>query len=132
MAIGIALVVIALIGSVVWAVFFGGRVPKTYAGRACEGAGWRRAFPDSSSDEIRTFLLMFVDAFAFRDTEKLKFSPNDRIMDIYRALYPSRGTPDALEVETLALQVERKCGLRLATVWREELTLGELFQCLRK
>jgi hypothetical protein len=102
MAIIIVVVGLLVAGAVVWSLRFGGRVPVGYETRDCQGAGWHRAFPESSTDDIRSFLLMFVHAFAFRDTEKLKFNPDDCIMDVYRALYPSKWTPDALEVETLA------------------------------
>jgi hypothetical protein len=35
--------------------------------------------------------------------------------------------PDAMELETLALVLERKHGLKLEALWKESLTLGELF-----
>jgi hypothetical protein len=33
---------------------------------------------------------------------QLKFSPDDRVLDVYRALYPDCTLPDDLELETLA------------------------------
>lgn len=93
--------------------------------------GLAQAFPNAPKAEIREFLALFVDAFAFPNEEKLKFSPDDKILSIYRALYPSRWMPDALEVETLAKYIEAKYGLPFASVWSENLTLGELFAIIR-
>ncbi len=124
----VVLIVLVIASTVAWSLFFGGRVPQPYFGRSCEGAGWRRTFPDASNEEIRAFLQLFVNAFSFRATEKLKLNPHDSIMGIYKALYPSQWTPDALEMETLARDLRRTYGLRLADVWRDGFTLGELFE----
>ncbi len=77
-------------------------------------------------------MALFVGAFAFPDKEKLKFGPDDKILSIYRALYPSRWMPDALEVETLAKGIESRYGLSFLRVWNENLTLGELFANVRE
>jgi hypothetical protein len=105
----------------------GASLPRLYQSRRCEGRSWREAFPKASKDEIRTFLLLFVSAFAFSDKDKLKFRPDDKILDIYRALYPSRWMPDALEVETLARDLHARYKLELDLIWSDELTLGEIF-----
>jgi propanediol dehydratase small subunit len=70
---------------------------------------------------------MFVDAFAFPKRRALQFAPTDRVLTIYRALYPLKGFPDALELETFALRLEERYALDLRKIWREELTLGEIF-----
>lgn len=101
--------------------------PAPYGRRSCQGAAWRRAFPNASKQDLRAFLGVFVDAFAFRSSSRLKFSPNDSLLEIYRVIYPNRWTPDALELETLAQQVERRYNVRFADVWHGRLTLGELF-----
>jgi hypothetical protein len=124
------LFIVALVGWIFWSRRSGGFVPQPYRARNCQATEWCRSFPSASTEDIREFLRVFVEAFAFRDTEKLKFNPNDGIEDIYRALYPGRETPDALEFNFLARNVERKYGLRLADVWRDGFTLGELFECL--
>ena len=110
---------------------YGTSLPRPYRSRHCEGRGWREAFPAASKREIRSFLLLFVSAFAFKDVDKLKFGPNDKVWEIYRALYPSRWIPDALELETLANDLRKLHGLELHSIWSEELTLGELFSCIR-
>ena len=106
-------------------------LPRPYRFRNCEGRGWRRTFPTASKDEIRSFLLMFVSAFAFADKDKLKFRPDDKILDVYRSLYPSRWLPDALEFETLAYDLKKQYALDLETIWSDDLTLGELFTHIR-
>lgn len=122
------IVVLAVVALVVgWGVFFGGRLPALYGARSCQGASWRRRFPESSKHDIREFLSLFVSAFAFNEDQKLKLSPDDGIFGIYRALYPSRMIPDAMEVETLARDIERKYGTAFAAVWQDELTLGQLY-----
>lgn len=57
----------------------------------------------------------------------LKFAPDDRVLDIYRAIYPDRSMPDACELETLVRLVVRRYGVDIAPLWREETTLGELY-----
>jgi len=121
------MLVAALVVAVVWGLRFGSRLPSPYFRRSCQGKGWRRAFPRASKTEIRAFLETFVDAFAFSRREKLKLSPSDRILDIYRALYPSKWMPDALELETLAADLETKYSIALGAIWSENLTLGDLF-----
>lgn len=122
-----AVLICALIGYGVWATKTGGRIPKAYRDRPCQGEVWLRAFPNATKQEIRDYLGLFVSAFAFNDNQKLLFTPEDQIMHIYRALYPSRWTPDALEVETLAKDLLSKYELSLQSVWHEAITLGQLF-----
>lgn len=101
--------------------------PAPYGQRSCQGAAWRRAFPTAAKQDLRDFLEIFVNAFAFRSSSRLNFSPDDSLLTIYRVLYPSRWTPDALELETLAQKVETRYNVQFATLWHDRLTLGELF-----
>ena len=107
--------------------WFADSLPKVYRLRGCRGKKWLLAFPDSSKSEIREFLQIFIDAFAFSNKDKLQFEPNDRILDVYKELYPSRWSADALELETFAEDIEAKYNFNLDKYWHEELTLGELF-----
>jgi len=117
----------AAVAFVAWAWKTGGHLPRQLRVRSCQGRGWRQAFPTAPKREIRVFLTVFVEAFAFDESEKLKIGPEDGILHIYRLLYPHRWMPDALEVETLAKEMERRYGISLGEIWREDLTLGELF-----
>ncbi|MDR0251051.1 MAG: hypothetical protein LBI35_07085 [Burkholderiales bacterium] len=129
----ITIIVVAVIflGSIISAIFFD--APKPYRLRSCQGWNWHRSFPNVPVKEIRWFLSLFTGAFGFRDKEKLKFNPNDKLLDIYCAIYPIKGMPDALEFETLERDLKRKYGIDLRGVWNEELTLtlGPLFSHAR-
>ena len=102
-------------------------VPKVYRTRSCAGKKWRHGYPHASKQSIRQFLAMFTSAFAIKTKHALQFDPDDELMSIYRARYPSQLTPDALEFETLAMDLEKEHGLLLTNIWHEHLTLGELF-----
>jgi propanediol dehydratase small subunit len=127
MSTSLAILILAIAAIFAWGHVYGGRLPKTYRARACQGSGWRQAFPSATKQELREFLSLFVSAFAFDDREKLKLSPTDEVLQIYRAQYPSRLQPDAMELEKLALDLEHKHSFKLETLWKDDLTLGELF-----
>ena len=126
---GLTIMIIMIAAAILGAIGLG--LPKPFRDRDCQGRAWRTAFPDASKDEIRGFLSLFAEAFAYPDKEKLKFAPADEVLAIYRAQYPSNWTPDALEVETLDLRLERRYGIKLSTVWDSELSLGDIFKMAR-
>jgi len=111
--------------------FFSETLPKKYRKRHCEGSAWKSQFPSASKNEIRSFLVLFTDAFAFEEKDKLKFHPNDKLIDIYRALYPHAWQADAMELETLDDDLQLNYGCLLQEIWHEELTLGEVFSKVR-
>ena len=80
---------------------------RPYWERACMGIRWRRRFPEAPKTEIREFLDLFVDAFAFRRKRRCRFSPDDKVMEVYRALYPPGGEMDCMELETLCKMLEK-------------------------
>ena len=88
--------------------------------------------PAEPRDEIRRFLRLFVEAFAFPDERMLKFAPTDRVYDIYKAANPAEGWPDALELETLDKRLKATYGVQLRDFWSQSLTLGELFMRVRR
>ncbi len=97
------------------------------------GADWRRKYPGVPKAEVRRFLGLFVDAFAFMERDRLKFGPQDRVLDVYDAIYDvfPKWVPvgDSLECETLVILLEeeykREFPERLV---REDVTLGEIFE----
>jgi hypothetical protein len=104
-----------------------------YWTRTCTGSQWRRRFPSASKAEIRAFLDLFVEAFLFRRKRRLCFSPDDRIMDVYRASYtPDWSMADAMELEFLTKRMRKTYGIDIVPLWREDITLGELFRYTRK
>ena len=99
--------------------------------RPCTGPLWRRAFPDASTADVREFLRLFVDAFALPDRRCLSFRPDDRVMDIYRAIYtPGWTIADAMELEILAIRIEQRYGHTVTSSDPESLTLGDIYRQL--
>lgn len=100
---------------------------RVYWDRRCTGLRWRRSFPAASKDDIRSFLDVFVDAFGFPRKRRLCFSPDDKVVDLYRTLYPSIGYADCFEIPTFVKTLQDRYGLDVARLPQREYTLGELF-----
>lgn len=120
----ILVVAVILVIELIW----GGRAPEPYRYRTCMGRNWKKEFPDSQKDDIRNYFLLFVNAFGFKKDQILKFEPQDNILEIYNAIYPMKGWPDSLELETLARDIESNYKIDFILIWNEKLTLGELFK----
>jgi hypothetical protein len=105
---------------------------RRYRDRRCTGAAWRRAFPDPPRQDIRKFLSLFAQSLEVRGTPILSFAPGDRIIDVYNAVNPVEGWPDAFELETFARELAREYVLDLEDIWHADLTLGEVFERARK
>ena len=116
----------------VWAECIRQRELRPLLSRRCSGWRWHRLFPDASTADIRSFLTLFADCFGIRRKHRLAFRPDDRIMDIYRALYPPQcSIADAMDMDDLAAEMEETYGLHLDEVWHENISLGELFDNAR-
>ncbi len=61
-----------------------------------------------------------------------KLRPADSVMDIYRWIYPPQRNlaTDALELESLTLELQRHYGIDLTDRYGEDIRLGELFDRL--
>ena len=124
--------IILFIGTVFY-IFVERKRMQKYWSRSCTGAKWLRCFPQCSKDKIREFLDDFVDSFGFKEKNRLKFSPDDKIMDIYGAKYPpSVMGVDALELESFVTTLEEKYGLTLSEMNFPTITLGELFKMVTR
>ena len=110
-----------------WAAAIGGRLPKALRERSCQGRAWRRAFPQAPKSEIRDFLTVVAGAFGFAQDQRLKLSPDDQLLQIYKARYPVKDWPDQLELETLQRDMRIKYAIDIAAQWNDQVTLGELF-----
>ena len=108
------------------------RIMLRYVERACTGSKWRRRFPDASKSEIREFLDIFIEAFGFKQCWRLCFTPEDRVMDVYRTLYPIRGVPDGMELESLVKDLQKRYRVDIFNSWREDITLADLFMQTRR
>ncbi len=105
----------------------GDEAPAPYRFRTCEGLRWKRHFPQAPKDEIRRFLSIFVNSFGFREKDRLKFGPDDRILDVYHAVYRPMPSVDNMELEEFFCRVEDTYGIDSSQLWNGHLTLGELF-----
>ena len=109
------------------------RTIQRFWDRRCTGIRWRRRFPDAPKTDIREFLTIFVDAFCYDHKRRTSFSPEDCVMDVYRADYPfPKLMADSMELETLALSLEERYRIDFDAVWREDITLGELYEHTRR
>ncbi|MCP4374161.1 MAG: hypothetical protein GY797_39570 [Deltaproteobacteria bacterium] len=86
-----------------------------YWSRSCMGKQWKKRFPTAVNEDIRSRLEDFVDCFAFKRNKKLKFEPDDKVMDIYHTVYleDKLHLGDMLELESFAVDLEKKYGIDL-------------------
>ena len=103
------------------------QAPGLFRNRPCQGRAWNQRFPDTSKDQIRSFLGVFASSFDLHPSQRMNFAPDDRIMDVYTARYLYRSGVDAMELEILAREVQRRYGVNISAFWSDRLTLGELF-----
>ncbi len=100
-------IVLFVLAMVLWVLFDRGWLsPKLFRNRSCQGKGWRDAFPSATKQEIREFLTVFVKAFLYSNKDRLKFSPNDKIIQVYCAIYPIKIMADAGELDALVAALE--------------------------
>lgn len=100
--------------------------------RPCAGRLWLGAFPGRKTD-VRRFLRLFDDAFLVGRRDLLKLRPDDALLDIYRAIYPQSPwclSGDCCEFEVLERLLKREYGLALEPIWRDDLTLREVFSAV--
>jgi hypothetical protein len=97
----------------------------------CAGRDWRSKFPDAAEAEIRQFLDIFGDAFSINRSARINFAPDRKVMDVYRKLYPAGSPVDHLELETFDEDLENSYGVSVEKFWRDDITLGDIFQYIR-
>ena len=108
------------------------RAISSIASRNCASRSWRQAFPAASNTDIRRFLQLFVDAFAISREHALKLRPDDAVMAVYRSVNPPEwSVADAMELESLDLAFKTNYGVDIKTIWRQDITLGDLFHQAR-
>jgi hypothetical protein len=127
----VAIIVAISVGAVAWEYRQSNSALRHYWKRNCMGRAWRRTFPSASKSDIRELLGLLARTFAFSSSRMLQFAPTDSLLSIYRAKYPVEGWPDALELETFERDLKRSYGLELRDFWRDNLTLGEIFDRCR-
>lgn len=122
-----SIVAILILLAVAWSALSKGSIHYPFRARTCQGRLWRKAFPAASRKQIREFLSLFTDAFAFRDIDQLKFRPDNQLLGIYRARHPSAWVGNPLELDALAAELRARYGVALSEIWDERMTLGGLF-----
>ena len=70
-------------------------------GRDPDSRRWVRLYRDIDLHVVQDVLETIRGAFLLRGEDIDRLKPEDRLLDIYRAAYPSQDTPDTLEFETL-------------------------------
>lgn len=96
------------------------------------GVRWRRRFQDAPKTELREFLTNFCGLISFDHARRTCFSPDDRVMEVYRAEYPPGSFTDDMELKKLGLSLEERYGIDFTAVWRDDITLGELYEHTRR
>ena len=75
----------------------------------------------------QSVLRIFIDAFDLDQKKKLAFSPDDRVIDIYRTMYPKNSLMDDMECERLVIDCEEHYGIDITKHCPENATLGDIF-----
>ena len=63
---------------------------------------WRRTFSAEQESIVLGGLQAISESFLLRPKDTFRLRPDDKLLDIYRAAYPSKQTPDALEFHVLS------------------------------
>ena len=92
---------------------------------------WQARFPAHCHADFTAFFKFFTQSFSLSSKYERVFTPDDRVMDIYRVKHPPGTAVDDLEMEALALDLKRCYRVELDLVWQNELTLGELFEFMQ-
>lgn len=120
-----------LVVSFVWTGWNEFRAPILWNTPTRVDSSWFRYFPDASSEEIRYFLELVVEAFVFSQNYQSYLLPEQSIASIYAHFHPIGNINDSLEIESLQLIIEREYGCELGSQWNNQFTLAELFATVR-
>jgi len=112
-----------------------GTVPRKYSSRHCQGKLWKVNFPNTENEKIRSFLDCFIYGMAFFEKERLKFNPDDKVLDAYLSIYDGKNLKfkgDNLELESFMQALADEFPLGYSSIqdfWNERdgVTLGEMF-----
>jgi len=96
---------------------FGARaVPARYRNRGSQEAVWRDRYPGEAIAVAERVLQVVCDAFRFAAKDHFLVAPDDKVAEIYGAVYPRRGIwllqfADEMELESLLMDLDREFGL---------------------
>lgn len=114
---------------------FGARLaPARYRNRGSQEAVWRDRYSGASLEVADRVLCAVCDAFRFAAKDRFLFAPDDRLMDIYRAVYPRWRIwllqfGDEMELESLLLDLDRDFGLDEFPLDKET-TIGHIVEAV--
>lgn len=84
---------------------------------------WRAEFPNEMF-VVDRILTIFCDAFMFAASNKFKFRPDDRIMQIYKRT--TGPIADEMQLETLIIELDKAFATDLVGEWDEMITLRDV------
>lgn len=88
---------------------------------------WHQQFPNASKAEIREFLNIIT-----HPVKDCGFSPDEKLIGVYRDLYGPTATPDQTKIENLANELAQRYGVKVLNLLREDMTAGELYALMRR
>jgi hypothetical protein len=108
------------------------RLAPNFGTRGCQGREWKHRFPGTSKHEIRAFIKLLSDFLGITKTDRLKFGPNDTVLDVYRAVSYGKLGADDLQLVEIHLAVEEQTGPLPEGTSIAEMTLGDLFEHMQR
>jgi len=131
----LAVVLAAVVGGLLWDWRRSGRmfrvpIPPPYRNRTSQEAVWQERYSDARLLHVERILSALCDAFMFNPEDRYKFSPDDRLQDIYRACYPRWKIwqfGDSMEIESLIMILEKEDGIEILN-YCPEISLGDLVE----
>lgn len=99
---------IAIAGVVAW--FLRPRRDALFRGRISDLSWWENLYSPSEMPTVMATLQTLRDAFLLRECDIYRLQPADRLIDLYRAIYPHGGA-DSMEFEELSLLLARGHGV---------------------
>lgn len=76
------------------------------AERGPRRSDWESLFSSAQMPTVERILALVGNAFLLREGDTWKLRPDDKPVEIYRAIYPKGSLADALELETLVGALE--------------------------
>jgi hypothetical protein len=133
---GIVLIPIIVASVLWWHSWRSGRafcclVPRVYRSRESQEHLWRQHFGDDAMPRADRVLTIVCDSFLFNPDHRYQFSPDDRIVDIYRRCHLPTWLAwldsDAGEIESLLKGLGKDFGFDNSQ-WHQDLTIGEIVE----
>ncbi len=80
-------------------------------GRKAVAGWWQGQWEPAEWPIVQDALEAITSAFLLRAGDAVLLRPKDKLIDIYRAAYPVKGMPDALEFEGLSRRMRERPGV---------------------